>query len=79
MSSFGVLDKGRQAGGAGSSGGGQGNGSLLDLSGCKTKVEANKVAQEYLAKKGYTSESEEYQTELDKIWVENKIADLPTE
>lgn len=76
---FGVLDKGRQAGGAGSSGGGQGNGSLLDLSGCKTKVEANKVAQEYLAKKGYTSESEEYQTELDKIWVENKIADLPTE
>lgn len=74
---FGVLDEGRNMGGAGGKGGGKGTPSAIDLTGCKTKVEAQEVAHKYLAGKGLTVGSEEYQTELNTIWQENDIQNLP--
>lgn len=74
---FGVLDEGRKAEGAGGKGSGRSNSTAIDLTGCKTKVEAQEVAHKFLAGKGLTVGSEEYQTELNTIWQENDIQNLP--
>ena len=75
---MGVLDEGRQQTGGGSTAGGTGStGGTLDLSGARSKVEANNIAAQALMAQGLTRGSQEYQTALDKAWTDYNVKDLP--
>lgn len=77
----GLIDKSKHAGGggAGAAGGGGtgGNGSVLDLKGVKSKTQAHAAVHKYLAEKGLVASTEPYQQEMNKIWQENKLSELP--
>lgn len=80
LKTLGVLADSRQQGGGGtggSGGGGGGGGSLVELSGAKTRVEANDLICQHLMQKGLTVGSDEYQTEMNKAWADNNVASLP--
>lgn len=75
-----VIDNGRQGtgGGTGGNGGnGGGGGNLLDLSGVKNQVEADKVIETYLLGQGLTRDSAEFAAKSLEIRDENKVSELP--
>lgn len=49
----------------------------IDISGARTRVEAQEVIEKGLMAQGLTKGSMEYQTALDKAWTDNKVSDLP--
>ena len=75
-----VIDTGRQqtGGGTGSKGGqgGQG-GSLVDLSGAKTQVEADRAIEAYLLSTGLTRDSAEFFQQSTQLRNENNVSNLP--
>lgn len=75
-----IVDNGRsQKGGGTNEGGGNNQNGTLDLSGVKTKVEANKAIGKYLAAKGIVKGTQEFADERNKLYEENKISELPTQ
>lgn len=73
-----ILEPGRSGGGAGGSGGSGGQQTTpIDFSGVKNRVEANDLATKILMEKGFAQGTEEFDTEMSKIWDENKIGDMP--
>lgn len=79
LDTMGVLDKGRQGGGAGSHPRTPGNGSstTIDVSGCRTQSEAMDAIKKALLAQGITVASKEYSELLDKAWKDNNIKSLP--
>lgn len=81
LKGMGVLDEGRQQGGAGTGGdGGGGNGgggSTVDISGAKTRVEANNIATQTLLAQGLTIGSKEFDSQMTQIWKDNNVSALP--
>lgn len=80
LKALGVLADSRQqsGGGTGGNGGaGGGGGASVELSGAKTRVEANDLICQQLMQKGLTVGSDEYQTEMNKAWADNNVASLP--
>lgn len=57
--------------------GGAGGAVLLDLSGIKTQVDADKAIENYLLGNGLTRDSFEFAQQLMKIRTDNKVAELP--
>lgn len=79
LRTMGVLDEGKQRQGAGtkpSAGGGESL-SIIDVSGSKTRVEANEIATQQLLSKGLTVGSDQFDAEMGQIWKDNNIAALP--
>lgn len=76
-----VIDTGKQQTGGGTSGnqGGQGGqgGSVLDLSGIKNQLEADKAIEAYLLSTGVTRDSAEFAEQSLQLRTENKVAELP--
>lgn len=75
-----VLDKGRkqQGGGTGFNGGqGGGNGIVIDLSGCKTRVEATDAIKQALMTQGLTVGSEEYEKAMNQAWTDYNVMSMP--
>lgn len=74
-----VLESGRKASGGGtkSGSGAAGNKGLVDLSGVKTQVEADKAIEAYLLAEGLTRDSQEFADKSLQIRTENKVAELP--
>jgi len=75
-----VIDTGRQlrGGGTGPLGnGGSGGSSVLDLSGMKTQIEADKAIETYLLGNGLTRDSSEFAEQSMQLRNENNIASLP--
>ena len=75
-----VIDNGRQGTGGGTGGNGDnggGGGNLLDLSGVKNQVEADKVIETYLLGQGLTRDSAEFAAKSLEIRDENKVSELP--
>lgn len=80
LNEMGVLEKGKQTQGAGSSGGNGGNGGgvvSVDLSGARTQVEADEIITKTLLAQGLTIGSDAFQKEKNKAWVDNNIKALP--
>lgn len=72
-----VLKQGRTATGAGANGnGGNTDVSYVDLSQCKTQIEADDVIAKYLMGKGMVRTTMEFQKEFDKIRKEQNVAKL---
>lgn len=77
----GLVDTTKHVGGGGSTGGGGeggGNGIGLDLKGIKSKTQAHKAVSKYLGEKGLVAGTPQFQQEMDKVWRENKLSELPT-
>lgn len=74
-----VIDNGRQqqGGGTGPTGGGSGSGSVLDLSGMKNQLEADKAIENYLLSNGITRDSAEFAEQSLQLRNENNVANLP--
>ena len=75
-----VIDTGRQQPGGGTGpvgGGGSGSGSVLDLSGIKTQLEADKAIESYLLNNGITRDSAEFAEQSMQLRNENNVANLP--
>lgn len=83
LKTLGVLDEGRKAAGggtnppAGGTGGTGGGGSAVDVTGAKTRVEANEAITAGLMAQGLTVGSNEFQTALSQAWTDNNVAALP--
>lgn len=78
LEKMGVLDAGRQQGGAGGNppqGGGSGN-STLDLSGVSTQVEATNLIEKYLMAQGHAKSDRDWHNLYEKLYDENKEAIL---
>lgn len=76
-----VIDTGKQQTGGGTSGnqggqGGQGS-SVLDLSGVKNQLEADRAIENYLLSTGVTRDSAEFAEQSLQLRTENKVAELP--
>ena len=72
-----VLKQGRVVTGAGANGnGGNADTSYVDISGCKTQMEADDVIAKYLMGKGMVRTTMEFQTEFDKLRKELNVAKL---
>lgn len=74
-----VIDTGKQQGGGGTGpisyeGG---NITVLDLSGAKTQVDADKIIEGYLLSNGLTRDSAEFATQSMQLRNENKVSELP--
>ena len=76
---LGVLDEARKQTGGGTNGGNGGNGGsqTVDISGAKTRVEANEIATQQLLAQGLTIGSDAFDSEMKKIWADNNISALP--
>lgn len=79
---MGVLDEGRKATGGGTNPpaggtGGNGGGSTIDVSGAKTRVEANEAITTGLLAQGLTVGSDEFQSAMTQAWTDNNVAQLP--
>ena len=75
-----VVDTGRQQPGGGTGplgGGGGGSVSVLDLSGMKTQVDADKAIENYLLSNGITRDSSEFAEQSMQLRSENNVASLP--
>ena len=83
LKTLGVLDEGRKAAGggtnppAGGAGGNGGGGSTVDVTGAKTRVEANEAITNGLLAQGLTKGSDEWQTAINQAWTDNNVAALP--
>lgn len=75
----GILDKGKNQGGAGTKGKGSGGngGSIVNISGAKTKKEATEAIKQGLLSKGISTSHPDYQKQYNEIYDENKVGDLP--
>lgn len=72
-----VLKQGRVVTGAGANGnGGNADTSYVDISSCKTQMEADDVIAKYLMGKGMVRTTMEFQTEFDKLRKELNVAKL---
>lgn len=75
-----VIETQRQQTGGGTGGfrgnGGSG-GTVLDLTGIKTQVEADKAIENYLLSNGLTRDSEEFSEQLTQIRTDNNVSSLP--
>lgn len=79
LKTMGVLAEGTPKPGGGTEpdeGGGGGN-TTIDVSGCKTRVEAYDVISNTLMAKGLTVGSAEFENEMSQAWKDNNIASLP--
>ncbi len=75
-----VVETQRQQTGGGTGGfrGNGGNsGTILDLTGIKTQVEADKAIENYLLSNGLTRDSEEFSEQLTQIRTDNNVSSLP--
>ena len=75
-----VIDTGRQQTGGGTGGnrgGGRGDSTLLDLTGVRTQVEADKAIETYLLSTGLTRDSSEFSQQSMQLRSENKVSELP--
>ena len=76
-----VIDTGKQqtGGGTGGNQGGQGgqDSSVLDLSGVKNQLEADRAIENYLLSTGVTRDSAEFAEQSLQLRTENKVAELP--
>lgn len=74
-----VIDTGRQQKGGGTipPAGGGGGGGMLDLSGIKSQVEADKAIESYLLSNGLTRDSQEFAEQSMQLRTENSVANLP--
>ena len=78
-----VVDTGKQQTGAGTSGSSQqtggnaGHSSVLDLSGAKNQLEADKTIENYLLSSGITRDSAEFADKSLQIRNENNVSQLP--
>lgn len=81
LKSMGVLDEGRKATGAGSqtpSAGGSGGGAFtIDISGARTRSEAQDIIATSLMQQGLTNGSDKFQEAMDKAWTDNNVSSLP--
>lgn len=79
LKTLGVLDEGRQIPGGGTKTptNDDQNVSGIDVTGAKTKGEANEMVTQALLAKGLINGSAEFQKELNQAWVDNNIASLP--
>ena len=73
LNTMGVIENGRQQTGAGSheQGGKGGNESGVDLSGCSTKDEAERLITKELLSRGLTRGSKDFETAKQKAWKDN--------
>ena len=80
LKTMGVLDEGRKQPGGGTnppaSGGGTG-GTVVDVSGAKTRVEANNIITTTLLGQGLTKGSEAFDTAMTQAWKDGNVAALP--
>lgn len=74
-----VVDTGKKqsGGGTGPLGGGGGGTSVLDLSGMRTQLEADKAIENYLLSNGITRDSAEFAEQSMQFRNENNVANLP--
>lgn len=78
-----VIDSGRQqsgggtSGGSGSGGSGSGGGSLIDLSGAKSQIEADRLIEAHLLANGLTRDSAEFAAQSMQLRTENNVGSLP--
>lgn len=79
LKTMGVLAEGtpKPGGGTKPNGGGGGGNTTIDVSGCKTRVEAYDVISNTLMTKGLTVGSAEFENEMSQAWKDNNIASLP--
>ena len=54
-----------------------GNVTILDLTGAKTQVDADKIIESYLLGNGLTRDSAEFATQSMQLRTENKVSELP--
>lgn len=71
------LGKQQQGGGTGSIQRHETNVTVLDLSGAKTQVDADKIIESYLLGNGLTRDSAEFATQSMQLRTENKVNKLP--
>jgi len=67
----------QRGGGTGGEGSQGGQGQTIDITGAKTRVEANDIATKSLLQNGLTKGSTEFDAQLTQIWKDNNIASLP--
>lgn len=75
-----VIDTGRKQPGGGTvppTGGTVGTGSILDMSGIKTQLEADKAISAYLLANGLTRDSKEFAEQSMQLRNDNNVAQLP--
>lgn len=75
-----VIETGRKQNGSGTGqfgGGAGGNGNMLDLTGVRTQVEADKAIEAHLLANGLTRDSVEFGEKLTEIRTENNVSNLP--
>lgn len=73
-----IIDAGKQATGAGSTGAGSGSGyAAADLGGARTQVEAGRAIESQLLAQGLTRGSKEFTEAKSKIWADADVASLP--
>ena len=82
LKGMGVIDEGRKAAGAGTGGNGDnggngGGGTTVDISGAKTRLEANNMATQALLANGLTIGSAEFDSQMTQIWKDNNVSSLP--
>ena len=72
LKAMGVLEEGRKQTGAGTQGGGGGNGSkTVDISGAKTRDEAHEIIAKQLMEQGKINGSKEFDEAMATAWKEN--------
>lgn len=72
-----AIDTGRQQSGGGTRETRSSGGTLLDLSGARTQVEADRVIERYLLDTGLTRDSKEFAEQSIQLRNENNVTDLP--
>lgn len=80
LKQMGVLDEGRQQQGGGTTPPKvvkTGEGIVIDLTGVRTKTEANELITQTLMKQGLTNGSKAFQEAMTKAWKDNNIDSLP--
>lgn len=81
LKAMGVLDEGRKAAGAGSQPpqpqAGGGGAYTIDISGAKTRSEAQEIIATSLMQQGLVNGSDAFQEAMDKAWADNNVSNLP--
>lgn len=78
LDTMGILDKGRQQQGGGTSNPHNGDrATIIDISGARTRTEAYDIIANGLMAKGLTIGSDKFNEEMSAIWKDNNISALP--
>ena len=81
LKAMGVLDEGRKQPGAGTTppagGGAGGGGATVDVSGAKSRIEANDMITKSLLQQGLTKGSAEFDTAMTQAWKDGNVSALP--